>query len=402
MSDREDITRVREDVDALVDVGGRVAGSDAERRAARHAAGRLDAMGREADVEAISVFPSWHLAHVAHALLGILGSVVAVESPALGAAFAGLAVLSAALDATGVAHFARRLTGRRASQNVVSREDGDKPGTLVLLAHLDTARSGAAFNRRVEERRATLGRLLRRPLSPLGPLFWSLVVIFACAVLRIVGLEGTLLTAVQFVPTAVLIVHLPLLVDIALSEPVPGANDNASGVAAVLELADLHGGKLEHFDLWVVLTGAQESGALGMREFLRRHRGELDRGRTVFVNLDELGAGTVRFSRREGLLLTTRSHPQLVALCKELAEDDSEAGARPISIRSPTDAAAARAAGYPAITLTSRNALDYVPGHHTDDDTPGRLEDGALERSLRFAHELVERIDQALGPELRR
>ena len=363
----------------------RVAGSDAERRAARHLEGRLREMGRDAEVEPISVFPAWHLAHALHAALAVAGSVLSVDRPVLGTAIAALALVSIAGDATGAFHLVRRLTGRRASQNVVSAEDGDKQGTLVLVAHYDTARSGLVFRREL-------------PGPPLAPLFWSTAAVVACAALRIPGIEGTLLTALQFLPTVVLLVHLPLLVDVALSDPVPGANDNASGVATALRLADRHGGRLEHFDLWLLFTGAQESFALGAREFLRARRRELSKTGTVFLNLDELGAGDVRFSRREGLLFGSRSHPQLRELCHELAEDDPGAGARPIRLRSASDGAAAQLGGYPAITICGRPA----PHHHRPSDTPEHLDDDSLQRALAFCSELIERLDQEVGPDLRR
>lgn len=365
-------------------VGPRVAGSDGERRAARHLERRLGELGRDAVVEPTSVFPAWHLAYALHAALAIAGSVLAVEQPVLGTAIAAFALASVAGDATGAFHLVRRFTGRRASQNVVSADDDGKEGILVLVAHCDAARTGFIFGRRL-------------PAPSLAPLFWSTVAVLACAALRIPGIEGKVLTAVQFVPTVVLIVHVPLLVDIALSDPVPGANDNASGVATALRLAERHGGSLEHFDLWVLFTGAQESFALGMREFLRARRRELSRTGTVFLNLDELGSGDVRFSRREGLLFTSRSHPQLRKLCHELSEDDPEAGARPFVLRSVSDGAAAQGRGYAAITICGRPA----PYHHLPEDTPDNTEDDALERAFAFCSELIERLDQEVGPDLR-
>jgi hypothetical protein len=373
----------KRDIEALVAFDARVAGSDAERRAARHLAARLGELGRDAVVEPISVFPGWHLTHALHAVLAIAGSVLAVGQPIAGTAVAAFALASIVGDGTGAFHLARRLTGRRASQNVVSAEDGDKPGTLVLVAHYDTARSGLVFNRPIPT-----------ALSPLAPLLLSTAAVVLCAALRIPGIEGKLLTALQFIPTVVLIVHVPLLVDIALSDPVPGANDNASGVATALRLAERHGGALEHFDVWVLFTGAQESFGLGMREFLRARRGELPRTDTVFLSLDELGAGDVRFSRREGILVPTRTHPELRRLCNELAEDDPEAGAGAIVLRSAGDGAAALARGFPAITICARPA----PHHHRPTDTPDNADDEALERAFAFCSELIERLDDEFRP----
>lgn len=390
------------EIEELVAFEGRWPGTDAERRAARHLAGRLGALGREAETEPIGVRPNYPLTHAIHALAAIGGSVLSVSEPIAATGVVLAAAISAFGDLTGSFHLARRLTGRRASQNVLSREDGGRPGTLVLMAHYDAARTGAVFSPRSMERRAVLAKLIRREIGPFEPLFWSIVAVLACVALRAAGVESTALTVAQFVPTVVLIASVPLLVDIALSGVVPGANDNASGVATALRLAERYGGRLAHFDVWVLLPGAEEGLLLGMREWLRRHRSELDPARTAFLNIDIAGAGTVRYAAREGFLLASPYHPQLVALCHEIRERDEEGrfGARPMVSRLASDACIARMRGYPAIRISCLNALDYAPHYHQPTDTPDRIDPAALERAYGFCCELVELIDETIGPAL--
>lgn len=388
------------EIEQLVAFEGRVTGSDAERRAARHLAGRLEALGREADVEPIRVHPRWPLLHALHATLAVVGSVLSVDAPVAGAAILALVTLSTFADLTGAAPIARRLFGYRASQNVVSREDADKPGTLVLVAHYDTGRTGAVFGPRLTERRAALGNLIRRPIGVFEPFFWSIALIFACTLIRLPEIEPLALTIVQFVPTVVLIVSVPLLLDIPLSGAVPGAGDNASGVATVLRLADRYGERLDHLDLWVLLTGAGESLQAGMRAWLRQHRAELDPRRTIFLGVDEVGRGTVRYARKEGFVLASPYHPALVELCDEIAEEEESYGARSIVSRSASDPLAARTRRFPAIAISCRNALDYVPHHHLPTDTADRIDPDALERAHDFCAELIELIDERLGPEI--
>jgi hypothetical protein len=321
-------------------------GSDAERRAARALARKLEDLGREVAVEPFEVWPRYPLAYALHALLGIVGSVLAVSAPVAGTVLVLAAVLLSFGEATGMFRLTRRLTGRRASQNVVSGEDADKPGTLVLVAHYDAGRTPHE----------------RLPAA----FFWALVALLACCVARIAGLEGTALTAVQFVPTALLLVSLPLLGEIALS-----AGDNASGVATVLRLAERYGGTLDHFDVQVLLTGA----ALGMRPFLKRHRP--DKQRTVFLNFDQVDAAGVGYTRKEGPLLRARSHVQLVEICDEIVEDDDGAfDARGRVGRVASDGYVARMAGYPSITISCEEA------------------------AFGFCCELIERLDAGIGPEL--
>jgi Peptidase family M28 len=387
----------------LVSVGRRGPGTDAERRAAQHLCRRLEALGREADAEPIWIRPSWPIVHTALALMGIVASVISTGEPVVAAIVAGVALAAAVADVGGrMPSPARLLTGRRASQNVVSRERGGRPGTLVLVAHHDAGRSGIAFGR-IAEVGAALGRRLRRPIGPFGPVVWSLALVLACCVLRAAGIEATALAAVQFAATVVLIAAVALFADIALSDPVPGASDNASGVATVLRLAERYGGDLDHFDVWVLLPGAEEALGEGMRHWMKKHRRSLDPTRTVFVNVDTVGAGTVRFSRREGPLVTARMHPRLVALCDQIAAEDAgegRYGARPVVMRGVTDALAARRRRFPAVTISCRDENDRPPQLHRVTDTPEHLDAAALERAYGFCSELIELIDEQIGPDV--
>jgi hypothetical protein len=126
-----------------------------------------------------------------------------------------------------------------------------------------------------------------------------------------------------------------------------------------------------------------------MRSFLNAHRDRLPQDRTVFLNVDRVGSGAVRYTRREGALLALRCHQQLVALCDQIAEDDGDDGARAIVSRSASDASAAGSAGFPAITVTCRDRVDYASG---------RVDEQVLERAEAFCAELIERLDAEVGP----
>jgi len=386
---------LRSDIEALVDVGRRAPGSDAERRAAAYLKKRLEGLGRQVEVESVDAWPAWPLAYAILAVLAVVGSVLSVSAAALGAALALVAALLTFLDAGVLLPTLRRLLGRRASQNVVSWDDGGKPGSLLLVAHYDAGRGGIALGEKAETRRAAFGNLVRRPIGPLEPLFWAQLAVLVCCVLRLAGLSGPLLTVVQFIPTVLLIVAVALLLDIALSPTKAGENDNATGAALALRLAErFGGGRLDHFDVHVLLTGGQKAVAAGSRSFLKRHKRELGRERTVILNLDAVGSGTVRYTSREGPIVAIKSHPQLVQLCQAIADDDEDEnafGARPLVNRSPSDGYAARAAGLPAITIGCRGRLDYVPA---------RVDAEAIERAEGFCAELIRRLDAEVGPDL--
>ena len=57
-------------------------------------------------------------------------------------------------------------------------------------------------------------------------------------------------------------------------------------------------------------------------------------------------------------------------------------------------------AGFPAVSVSCLGALDYARHHHLPTDTPENIDAAALERAFGFCSELIELIDETLGPQL--
>ena len=104
----------------------------------------------------------------------------------------------------------------------------------------------------------------------------------------------------------------------ALSPPTPGANDNASAVAAMLTCAERARGQLpDDVELWMVGTGAEEVGCCGMHGFVETPAGLADR-RTFYVNFECVGGGCAALHPQRGPARrsasrrrSTRSHAAL-------------------------------------------------------------------------------------------
>ena len=304
----------------------RLAGTDAERRAANRLAERLRGLGRRVEVEPTYVHPQAALVHAAHCLLAFVGSLVAVSIPALGFGLVLVAATSLYLDLNGRLYLLRSLFFRRASQNVVS--PGPRPtapATLILCAHLDAARSGAVF---APGRARRFARLAARSPVPLGPdriLFWSMALLVPLLGLRMAGIDSELVALLQLIPTLVLLVGIFALVDVELSEVVPAANDNASGVATAVSLAaELDAEPPDNLDVWVVLDGGGECTQEGIRAFVRSRRKRLDRATTFFIALDSVGGGRVRYATSAGWVVSYDMDRRLVELCEAIATADAE------------------------------------------------------------------------------
>ena len=380
---------------------GRGPGTDAERRAANALAGRLRSMGRRADIEPFFSHPQYALVHLVHAALGIAGSLLATVQPAIGFALVLFAAASTYLDLNTRLYLVRSLLFRRVSQNVVSPGNRpDAPARLILMAHYDAARTGYVFSR-ASKRIRRLPERVRLGLGPFRVFFWlGLAPLLPILGARMAGLDATWLNAVQAIPTIVLIIAAFLLIDIALSEIVPGAYDNASGVAAVLSAADdLTTDPPPNLDVWIVLTGSEESFCEGSRAFVRSRRKQLDRASTYFVNVDSVSYGQVAYETSQGPVISIPHDRQLVELAEALGTAGAaDGGARPIRHPLLDDALPPRIRRLRSITLrTTDPDGNLAPWYHTLDDVPDRVDSAALSRATDFVVALSRLIDREAG-----
>jgi hypothetical protein len=383
----------------LCSLQGRGPGSDAERRAADALAARLRALGRRAEIEPFFCHPQYPVVHLIHAVMGIGGSLLATVQPAAGFALVLLAAASTYLDLNTRLYLVRSLLFRRVSQNVVSPGDRpDAPLRVILMAHYDAARTGYIFSR-TSTRIRRLPQRARLALGPFRLFFWlGLAPLLPIIGARMAGVDETWLSAIQAIPTIVLIVAAFLLIDIALSEIVPGAYDNASGVAALLSAADeLAADPADNLDVWVVLTGSEESLCEGSRAFVRANRRELDRERTIFLNVDSVSHGRVAYEVSQGAVVSLPHDPQLIELCEALGAAGAVGEGPALPIRHPLldDALPPRVRKLRSITLRTTDAEgNLAPWYHTHEDVPERVDAAALAQATDFIVALTRLLDR--------
>lgn len=386
----------------LCGIENRLAGTDAERRAGNMLARRLADGGRKVRVEPTYVHPQAPLIIAVHLAIAFAGSLVAVSEPVIGFALVLFAATSLYLDLNARLYLLRTLFFRRASQNVVA--PGTNPGAsarVLLVAHYDAARSGLIYSPKNAERLRSLTSFLPFPHTRL--LFWSVAALLPMLGARMAGVESDGIALLQLPPTLTLLVATFLLVDIQLSRVVPGANDNASGVAVALSVAAaVDESPAQNVDVWVVLTGGEECGMEGMRSFARAHRDSLDLANTYVVALDSVGSGDIRYVVSEGLTVSFEMDRRLEELCDAVAEADREGANRyrasPLRHGYATDALAARIHGMRATTITSLEPGAIAPArHHTQGDTPSALDDRTVGRAHDFTLDLIRALDREAG-----
>jgi hypothetical protein len=380
----------------------RIAGSNAERRAASWLAEQLSDTGRELRIEPFWCRPNWALAHAWHVALGLAGSLVAVHSPRVGGALLVAALLSIVADVlTGISP-GRRLTPERASQNVVATPAPAEPRKavrVILTANYDAGRTGLVYR----ERPRALAAALRRAAAGRAPgwLGWlaiALTALVAIAVLRLQGASGTAIGVVQLLPTIALVLALALLIELGTSEVAPAAGDNATGVATTIALARaLDAAPPRSASIEVVLQGAGDTFGLGLRRYLRAHKRELRPANVVVLGVAACAGGTPRWWLSDGQFVPLRYASRIRELCERLVADEPGLGAAPYRGRGATPALQARAAQLPAIAIGCLDSRGLAPHSHQADDTAGAVHEPSLDSALEFGLLLVDAIDGFLA-----
>ena len=364
-----DATRLRAVVEHLEAIE-RPPASAGERRAAEWIRDALAGHGAAARVEEERATGSFA---VPVALLSALGAAAGLARGARpAAAAAGLAAAAAiADDVSGGPHAFRRLLPHRSTWNVVA-EAGDPHGaeTVVFVAHHDAASGGLVFdprpNRWIADRfpdwyakQETSPPLMQLVVA--GPALAGLGALLGRRRLRRAGGWMALLSALA-------------VGDIAFRKVVPGANDNLAAVAVLVELARLlREEPTDGVRVLLVSTGSEESFMEGMRGFVARHAGALDRARTRFVVLECVGGPEAIVLEGEGMLRMRDYTPAVrdwLAACGERAGIPLR---RRLRSGFATDALIALKAGYPTAVLASIDEYKMAPNYHSQRDVAANL-----------------------------
>ena len=353
---------LRADIEALAGIERGSAGPG-ERRSAEWVAQRLREEGGE-DVR-LECFPYQGTFAHAQALHYAAGLLTALGAPR---ALAAAALLSFELEFSGRSQWTRRLLPKTEGTNVVARlaARAEHRRTLVLVAHHDAARTGLMWDPRLlAPGDRTAARTGRHPSLALPA--EAALVLAALAGGRGGRPSRRLRRLLRGLSAAALVSAIALVFDQARSATVPGANDNASGVAAVLALAGrLAEERPDGLEVIVLISGCEESGMGGMAAWLRAHGDELEPASTLVLGLDTVGSGEPAVLEAEGGLWPVRYGEREVGL-------GERAGLRRWRIGAWTDPVLARLHGLPAVSILSVKDGGF-PRYHLPGDTPDHVD----------------------------
>jgi hypothetical protein len=173
----------------------------------------------------------------------------------------------------------------------------------------------------------------------------------------------------------------------------PGADDNASGDAVVLELAKYFKKVRSPRSIIFMFFGAEEQGLVGSKYFLEWMKREDDRrinlpadrkGIVAMVNLDMVGR-----MRDNALSVSgTGTSSEFKAMAEQVAEKTNLNISCTPDGYGPSDHASFVAVDIPVLFLTTGGHMEY----HTPDDVPSTLNYDGMQQTLAFSQELITRL----------
>jgi hypothetical protein len=184
---------------------------------------------------------------------------------------------------------------------------------------------------------------------------------------------------------------------------VAGANDNATGAAAVLALAErLKAEPLANTAVYLVNTGCEEVGCFGLVAWIGRHAMN-DAPDASYLVLDNIGGrgSEVNYVLDETVLLPVRSDPGLVALAEQVVAAHPGLEAKPFHYRGlDSELSVATLLGQKALGLLDFDPVTKMPPNfHTLRDNLDNIDPAVLDRSERFAWALLQALDGQFAQE---
>lgn len=276
------------------------------------------------------------------------------------------------------------------SNNVVGRfVTSNAPYKVIFTAHHDTARSGPLWNPK------TVANFRFNFLAG----FFVLIALQIIALLKLLSIKTAVFEFAAIVIGIYVLGHILVLLYSGLKgELVQGASDNASGVAAMLDLAvRLKELSFPEIEFWFVSTGSEEVGAVGMAHFMKMYAEDISQKSTYFINLDNLGSGRLHYFIGEGMLNFYGFSRDLIAAAKKASRMKSFNDITPAKYRlAYTDAIVPTSKGFQSILLLASDERGLIPHWHWPTDVIENVDLSVPQLASDFAIEIVTHLSEIL------
>ncbi len=278
------------------------------------------------------------------------------------------------------------------SQNVsvnIPGRDAALPFVLITT-HVDSHRTPLLFS-------SQMWRRVFHMLMPIG--LGCIVVLLVLFLIGIVS-DARILRQIALVPGAVVLALFALLIQATRSPFSPGANDNASGVAVALHLAErLRANPLSKRDIVLAFTGCEEVGGYGIEAFIQAHKSQLNNAIHLVIdhvggsaNIDNEGPCVIR---SEKFFKRVESDPELVALADDVIRMQPDLHARSQHFDlAYSELTIGAKYGLRVIGIMGLTRADTLPNWHVPSDVVANINEHTLQHAADFSWHLLRAIDE--------
>lgn len=180
---------------------------------------------------------------------------------------------------------------------------------------------------------------------------------------------------------------------------IPGANENASGTACLLGLAQhLREDPLRHTEVWLAFTGAEQSGGLGVHRLLDVYGAPLRD--SWFIELKMVGAAEIAYVIEHSsfsYLSGYRPDPDSLELARETAADHPELGVGGRMMTIADEVGSLRSRGFRGLAVVGVGDDGWLPHWNRPEDDLEHLDPEGLERAARFTLAMIHKLDEEAG-----
>ena len=382
-----DYQALKDDIEVLAGrFGNRRGASEEERSAALYLLDRLKSCSPFAYLDDFITMESYFLLFAMYYTEFLIVALICIWSGSVATAYGVFVFVMYLIETSGGRIFSRLMPPLE-TQNVVAPFHVEKPERVVIVTvGYDTPIDGV------------LSRMLRSGYAHWihrGLIVCMLLVIGASASTNNGVFEFSTIpwdSMVRWSAVAVLLgAALLLYVHTSLGEDVRGANNNASGVAALLAFAQqLKDEPLKSTDVWLVAVGNSYGSQDGIRRVLESI--PQDKSETYVLTMQGIGGGKLHYLKGEGILHPQAYKSKLAALAKS---HSARYNIDPAVYRGlPTLGFCPNLRGYNAVTVMGLSDGSEPVHAWSCEDRHTEIDTHTIRKAADFTYGLIEALDQ--------
>jgi len=387
------MSRVMEHLKQLsVEIGSRGPTSENERKAGDYIERTMKSIGMNVETEEFKSKTSVFAIFAIDIILFIIAAII-FPINALAAVLVSLIAIATLIAEMNMKEVLSKIMPKKESRNIIGKiaPANKTEKRVVLMGHYDSAKPLLLFHPATVKYTdllfiaAFLSMVFNTVLYGLG----SVVALFAS-----ISMYSTYLWYASFPFAGYMSVICAIIAHGELfTKPTHGANDNASGVSVILQLAEtLSNKRLKNTELMCVATGCEEAGTVGTMRYLDKHAKELQD--SLMFSLDCVGIGNLRYAVKEGIMKTINVPDELVNLVKETVDKNPELQAKPLILKhKASDSFPALSRGLKAMCIIAVDDKNLPPNWHWKTDVYENIQENTIQKTKGLMIKLLKTID---------